>query len=355
MHTTAIRTVLWITLAWVLLAVAEFGHTYVAMSALDCPMTPAYARLMLTTAVLSGTMAGLIGGVLIVFLFNRWLRSRPYGEALLRILGSFTLVFFGISIVSGFFLHTQDLSLPARDPQVIEAVFSIFFDWDMIRSYLFWFLVVLITTITLLVNEKYGPGVFRDFLLGRYFRPRREERIFMFLDLRSSTVLAERLGEERYFRLIQELFRDVTPAILENRGQIYQYVGDEVVVSWSLQEGLTDGRCVECFVQVQHLLHVKSTYYQENYGWVPEFKAGLHYGHVMAGEVGIVKREIAYSGDVLNTTARIQSKCNELGVDLLLSEKLVRALPPAIREAARALGAFSLRGKADEMVVYTVS
>jgi class 3 adenylate cyclase len=82
--------------------------------------------------------------------------------------------------------------------------------------------------------------------------------------------------------------------------------------------------------------------------------SGLHYGYVMAGEVGVVKREIAFSGDVLNTTARIQSKCNELGVDVLLSETLVRALPPAIQTSARALGAFLLRGKTDKMVVYTV-
>ncbi len=354
MHAAAIRTILWITLAWVLLAVAEFGHTYGAMSAMDCPMTPAHARLMLTTAILSGTMAGLVGGVLIVFLFSRWLRSRPYGEALLRILGSFTIVFFGVSIVSGFFLHTQDMGLPAGHPEVVEAVFSIFYDWDSIRTYLFWFLVVLVTTITLLVNEKYGPGVFRDFLLGRYFQPRREERIFMFLDLRGSTTLAEQMGEEPYFRMIQELFRDVTSPILRHRGQIYQYVGDEVIVSWSLAEGLAQGRCVDCFLDIQRLLRERGAHYERNYGQRPEFKAGLHYGHVMAGEVGVVKREIAFSGDVLNTTARIQSKCNELGVDVLLSEKLVRALPPAIGEAARALGAFSFRGKSDEIVVYTV-
>jgi adenylate cyclase len=251
-------------------------------------------------------------------------------------------------------MHSRELGLPLSDSRVIEAVFSIFYEWDSIRTYLFWFLVVLATTITLLVNEKYGPGVFRDFLLGRYFRPRREERIFMFLDLRGSTALAEKLGEERFFRFIQESFRDVTPAILKYRGQIYQYVGDEIVVSWSLKSGLSQGRCVECFLEIQKILHDHAGYYQEKYGHQPEFKAGLHCGHVMAGEVGVVKREIAFSGDVLNTTARIQSKCNEMGVNILLSEKLIHALPQAIQKMARALGALPLRGKSDQVVVYTV-
>lgn len=354
MHAESLRKILWITLTWILLAVAEFGYIYGTASAMGCPVSASQAWIQFTTALLSGSMAGLIGGALIVYVFNYWLRNRPYGEALLLILATFTLVFFGISIVSGFFLHSRELDLPAGRPEVVQAVFSIFYEFDTIRTYMFWFFVVLITIITLLVNEKYGPGVFRDFLLGRYFRPRREERIFMFLDLRSSTAIAEKLGEEPYFRFIQEVFRDVTPAILKNRGQIYQYVGDEVVISWPLDAGLEQGRCIACFLDIQRLLRKRAAYYEEIYGHQPEFKAGLHYGHVMAGEVGIVKREIAFSGDVLNTTARIQSKCNELGVDVLLSEKLVRALPPAIQGAARALGALPLRGKADEVVVYTM-
>ena len=354
MRAVSIRNIFWITFAWVLLSIAEFGHTYGATSVNGCKMTANMAWLKFTTALFSGTLAGLAGGALIVYVFNNWLRSRPYGEALLRILVTFTLVFFGISVITGFFLHSRELSLPPSDPAVIKAVFSIFYEFDTIRTYLFWFSVVLVTNITILVNEKYGPGVFRDFLLGRYFLPRREERIFMFLDLRSSTTIAEKLGEDSYFRLIQELFREVTPAILKNRGQIYQYVGDEIVVSWSLESGLNQGRCVNCFLDIQHHLKERANYFQEKYGHQPEFKAGLHYGNVMAGEVGIVKREITFSGDVLNTTARIQSKCNELGVNILLSEKLVQALPSTMRSLARSLGAFPLRGKEDMVVIYTV-
>jgi adenylate cyclase len=204
------------------------------------------------------------------------------------------------------------------------------------------------------VNQKYGPGVFRDFLLGRYFRPRREDRVFMFLDLRGSTAIAERLGEERYFRLLQDLFRDVTPAILSTRGQIYQYVGDEIVVSWPLEEGVADGRCVSCFRGIRDALRERGPRYREAYGLEPELKAGLHCGSVMAGEVGIVKREITFSGDVLNTASRIQGKCNDLGVDLLISGDLMGALPERFRGVARALGDFALRGRSERIAVYTV-
>lgn len=242
MRRYAVQDILWITVAWVVMALVEVGYTHSAVSAMGHPVEWELTRLMIATAVVSGTLAGLSGGALIVFVFDGWLRRLSYGRALLRIVTTFTVVFFGISVVSGFFLHTQELDRAPMDREVLRAVFSIFFELDSVRTYLFWLAVVLATTIVRLVNQKYGPGVFRDFLLGRYFRPRREDRVFMFLDLRGSTAIAERLGEERYFRLLQDVFRDVTPAILAARGQIYQYVGDEIVVSWPLGEGVTPSR-----------------------------------------------------------------------------------------------------------------
>lgn len=354
MRRLAVRDTLWITVAWVILALIEVGYTHGAVSAMGYPVPWELTRLMIATAVVSGTLAGLSGGMLIVFVFDGWLRRLSYGRALLRIVLAFTVVFFGISIISGFFLHTQELGLPPTDREVLRAVFSIFLELDSIRTYLFWLALVLGTTVVRLVNQKYGPGVFRDFLLGRYFRPRREERVFMFLDLRGSTAIAERLGEERYFRLLQDLFRDVTPAILAARGQIYQYVGDEIVVSWPLGEGVAEGRCVSCFHGIRRSLRQLGDRYRSDYGLEPRFKAGLHCGPVMAGEVGIVKREITFSGDVLNTASRIQSKCNELGVDILISGELMRALPDRMGALARTLGEFALRGRSGRVAVYTL-
>jgi len=53
-----------------------------------------------------------------------------------------------------------------------------------------------------------------------------------------------------------------------------------------------------------------AAYYLSKYGRVPVFKAGIHGGKVMALEVGSVKKELAYLGDIVNTTARIQGECN---------------------------------------------
>jgi adenylate cyclase len=227
--------------------------------------------------------------------------------------------------------------------------------FDNLQNYLFWMLIVIATLIALLVNDKYGPGVFLAFLLGRYFHPRREERIFMFLDLRGSTNIAEKLGEDRYFNFLKDAYRDATPAILRSKGEIYQYVGDEIVVSWKKQVGTNNANSLKCFYDIRSSFSEKGSYYKNKYeGFVPEFKAGLHYGFVMAGEIGIVKRDIAYSGDVLNTTSRIQAKCNDLKVNILISKFLLDSMgsiPSQFKPSE--VGRIALRGKKESLMLYT--
>ena len=123
----------------------------------------------------------------------------------------------------------------------------------------------------------------------------------MFLDLRSSTTIAEQLGHVRFSSLLQECFFDMTNAIVNGRADVYQYVGDEVVLSWPKERGLENSRCVRCYFEIRNALSARRDHYLSEYGIEPVFKAGLHLGWVTVSEVGIVKREICYHGDVLNT------------------------------------------------------
>jgi adenylate cyclase len=177
----------------------------------------------------------------------------------------------------------------------------------------------------------------------------------MFLDIRSSTEIAETLGHIQYFELLNDFFRDIAEPIAKNGGQIYQYVGDEVVVSWDLGEGLDKGNCLHCFFDIVDTIKRLASKYEQKYTKVPSFKAGMHFGKVSRGTVGSLKKEIIYTGDVLNTASRIEGLCNQHKVDLLLSKDLVDRLPKNNNYLPERIGEINLRGKSTEIILFTIN
>ncbi|MEB3346372.1 adenylate/guanylate cyclase domain-containing protein [Aquimarina gracilis] len=205
-----------------------------------------------------------------------------------------------------------------------------------------------------IATEKFGKGVFLKMLLGKYKKPQEEKRIFMFLDLKDSTTIAENLGHFKYSQFIQDCFYDLNEVVPKYDAEIYQYVGDEAVLSWPYKKGLANNNCVALFFAFQQLKQSKSKYYLDKYGVVPEFKAGLHGGLLMVTEVGVIKKEIAYHGDVINTSARIQAECNKHHVLLLISEKLLKDLQTSKSLTTKFLGSVLLKGKQKEVNIHTI-
>ena len=199
------------------------------------------------------------------------------------------------------------------------------------------------------LNRLFGPGVLLRYLLGRYHRPRREARIFMFLDIKSSTSLAEQLGHETYLAFINEFFRDISGPVLDNGGEIYEYVGDEVVLTWKEERGIRDANCIRVFFDIDSVIEKKRQRYLDRFGVVPEYKAGVHVGEVMTAEIGDLKRGLVFNGDVLNTGARIQGECARLGRRLLSSADLLARLTVPYGWSTEEMGSVTLRGKSEPL------
>ncbi|CAG5067397.1 Adenylate cyclase 1 [Dyadobacter sp. CECT 9623] len=177
----------------------------------------------------------------------------------------------------------------------------------------------------------------------------------MFLDMKSSTTIAENLGHVRYFEMLKEYFFDLSVAVIDYAGTIYQYAGDEMIVSWKRKDGLKNNNCIECFFAMKSALEQQAEKYNRKFGILPAFKAGLHFGMVTAGEIGSLKKEIIFTGDVLNTSARIQGLCNHFDADLLVSEDLAKILHlPAIYEM-RSVGENLLKGRSKPMEIFSIS
>jgi adenylate cyclase len=205
------------------------------------------------------------------------------------------------------------------------------------------------------INHLLGEGVLWKFIRGKYHKPREEERIFMFLDMKSSTTIAEQLGHVRFYTLLDELFHEISQPVLQTRAEIYQYVGDEVILTWEMQHGLKNSNCLKSFFMFRESLITNSDTYLKNFGVKPEFKAGLHFGKVVSAQIGDLKREIVYNGDVLNTTSRIQSECNKYQRDCLVSGTLMKRLKQINGFQWERIDAVTLRGKETEVELFSVT
>lgn len=205
------------------------------------------------------------------------------------------------------------------------------------------------------VKEIIGSGNMTSLILGTYSRPREEERIFMFLDLKSSTALAERLGNKAFLNLLNDFFFTASEGISKTKGTIYKYVGDEVIVTWPLEKGIHKAQALKCFFLIEAGIQQRHAEFQRKYGAIPDFKAGMHCGTVIAGELGYTKKEITYMGDVLNTTARIEAECNLLQERLLISEQLKSRLPEDEQFSIKDKGEATLRGKHVKLRLFSVT
>lgn len=204
------------------------------------------------------------------------------------------------------------------------------------------------------LHRKLGRDAIFNLVFGKYHQVKQEERLFLFIDLNNSTVIAEEMGELGFSHFLQDFFYDISEPIARYFGSVYQYVGDEVVVTWPLKKGLRYAVCIRCFFAIQKQLWRFEKQYAKNYGRVPAFKAALHGGNIVVSEVGKYKSDIAYHGDVLNTTARILSKCHELESELLISDWVLEKVQLPKYLKADSMGTWQLKGKQQQVELLSV-
>ncbi len=204
------------------------------------------------------------------------------------------------------------------------------------------------------INLLLGKGNLWRFIRGDFYSPRVENRVFMFIDLKGSTTIAEQLGHIRYSRFLQDCFYDLN-VIRHSGAEVYQYVGDEVVLSWRVKKNMDYVKCLKAFWAYEDELEKREQYYLDKYGLAPKFKAGLNLGEVTTAEVGEIKREIAYHGDTMNIAARIQDKCNDYDRTLLVSELFYTNVKANGIFDFELMGEELLRGKNETIKIYAVN
>ncbi|MCQ2124765.1 MAG: adenylate/guanylate cyclase domain-containing protein [Fibrobacter sp.] len=206
------------------------------------------------------------------------------------------------------------------------------------------------------VHKKFGRRVFWNTLMGKTQEPVEEDLVFMFIDLRSSTSICEELGNYKYSCFIKDYYRLLSNCCEENHGEIYQFAGDGVFITWKTNDCQKKARPLDLFFDFKEALFHTRRKFLRKYGVAPDFKAAVHCGKVISTEVGNFGSEMAYHGDVLNTTARIQSLCSKLGQEFLISEELFGKFPLPLPHGflCSKAGSFELRGKKNAILIFSL-
>lgn len=319
----------------------------------------AKALTILRESLLAGTTAGfsvgLLTGLSELYIFQKYFQNKAFVKLLFTKL---TVYLICIGVIAFFTLYSYYYFTKNRD--FITAASNTL---SMFSSNGFYHLLAIGALLStginflLIMKNKVGHSIFIPIILGKYNRPKEENRIFLFIDLKSSTLVAEQLGHREYSLLIQDCFRDLSDLVIKYGGSIYQFVGDEVVITWKVKKERNYYNSIHLFFAYKKLLSTKADFYLEKYGTVPSFKAAVNSGEVMVAEVGgNIKSEIAYHGDVLNSAARMIELCNLYHSDLILSENFREKVNSDMKDIQFDFkGEFQLRGKNRKINIFSAN
>ncbi len=307
--------------------------------------------------IMTNTISGIILGTVlgsIDALFKRFFRkNRSFLNHFLLKSAIYLGVFILFVLLTGFIMQWAYKGLDAS--KAIEETKEGYAQNIMLAYVIFTASTSILISFLGQVRQIIGPRKLGKLFLGRYFSPRSEEMIFMFLDLKDSTAIAEKLGHVQYSQFIQDCFYDLNQVIPTFKADVYQYVGDEAVLHWSYEKGLKNHRCLNLFQAFRDTLKGREFYYLENYGIAPHFKAGMHGGNITVTEVGEIKKEIAFHGDVLNTAARLEKACDTQSADLLISASLKNDLENGFGGTFTSVGELALKGKSESIEAFSVA
>lgn len=198
-------------------------------------------------SIIMGFPLGLVFGILELFVFsNPGSKMRQW---------SFTKLLFLKTLLYTFVIYAVTIFLTLiaglLEGRTLRELWIFLGSLEQLVLVIYTLVIYALLVFFLQVNHLLGEGILWKFIRGKYHRPREEERIFMFLDMKSSTTIAEQLGHVRFYSLLNEIFHEISQPVLQTKAEIYQYVGDEVVLTWEVEDGVKNSNCLETFFMFQ--------------------------------------------------------------------------------------------------------
>ncbi|MDC6391130.1 adenylate/guanylate cyclase domain-containing protein [Maribacter sp. PR1] len=342
--------IIWVLLGWLFLFIEHADGTDNSQTDAINLNFPVF--LFATFAVF---LVGILVGYIELSFLNRRFHQRPFYQKILFKLIFYLMLFSLVMLI----LYPIAASIELDTSVFSKTVWTKYFSF--LKSMVHFSTMVQLSASLFLsliyaeISDNLGHGVLLNFFTGKYHNPIEEFRIFLFTDMKDSTSIAEKLGTKKYFLFLRDYYNAVEDAIIKFGGEVYQYIGDEIVITWEYQMGVKNYNCLHTFFEMKDALATKSSFFLESYGYAPSFKGGMHFGEVTTGEIGALKKEIVFTGDILNTTARIQAACNPYKTDFLISMELLDRLKLEDKMfSITKIGNVALKGKNESLILAKV-
>jgi adenylate cyclase len=307
-------------------------------------------------ALINAVTIGLTGGIVLSFFeyFVFRIDSRRWNFLSIVLIKTILYLFLFALLIIGFTCLTRSITSNRGFWEYFysEQFQHFIFQEDFHIILIYCLIVLVIINFTRQINRKIGHGVLLNFIFGRYHEPREEARIFAFIDLKQSTRIAEQLRALQFHKLLYEFFHDISLSILLTKGQIYRYVGDEIVVSWKMQAGLNNANCLRCFFLMKQQIIKNRSKYLKLFGLTPDFHAAFHAGTVVRGEIGDVKSQLVYHGETMFIGSKMEKTCSKLGYELLISSTLLEKISLPKELIAKKIGKMKGNGEVELYTIY---
>lgn len=309
--------------------VAAGGIAGLAFSATHgLPPVPGIVTGLLISSILGGFEILIADGPI-----RAWLNDRAFTASLL-----IKSAFYAAVILTVQWFPVVDWLL-GRHPMLAADTF-----WS---SLLYSVVVSIIVNLALAITNLVGGRALLNFFTGRYHAPVEEERFVLFVDIAGSTGLAEQFGSLGIHRFLDRTFRVLSLPVVDHRGEVLAYVGDEMIVTWTSKDGAKDARPLRCFIAMRDELMRKAASFEREFGAAPRIRGSLHFGPVIIGEIGDVKRAIVFNGDVMNTTSRLEALSRDIPGGFVASRAAVMQFKSELPVSMCDLGRLPIRGRAD--------
>jgi adenylate cyclase len=153
------------------------------------------------------TAVGLLTGIIELKYLDRAFSKKRF---VTRFLGKFlvyTLLFFIVVLMTFPIAASLELNVGLFNPRVWERYIDFFYSMSHLSTGIQLATALLLSLFYSEISEFIGQNALISFFTGKYHEPVEEERIFMFLDMKSSTTIAEKLGHLNYFGFLREYYQ----------------------------------------------------------------------------------------------------------------------------------------------------